>query len=59
MFRHLWILNKNKEIFIFSLMVGLHKKQNPVRLATLPYAFMFSVNSLKNERLGIVNALFA
>lgn len=36
-------LNKKREIFIFSLMVYLYKKQNPVMLAALPYAFMFSV----------------
>lgn len=38
-------LNKNKGIFIFSLMAGLYKKQSPVMLATQPYAFMFSVKS--------------
>lgn len=45
-------LNKNKGIFIFSLMVGLYKKQNPLMLATLPFAFMFSVRSLKVRDLG-------
>lgn len=40
-------LNKNKEIYIFSLVVGLHKTSNCVRLATLPFAFMFPVNICK------------
>lgn len=41
-------LNKNKGIFIFSLRVGLYKKENPVMLATLPYAYKECKLSVKS-----------